>query len=83
MEKYTPGPWKKDFKGTKDQYAYAIEETEIRKANSHLIAAAPELYEMGRKFYSYMAHPASFEGDHDIENLMDELNNVLKKAEGR
>lgn len=94
--KHTPGPWIIEER-TQKPYPNAAEENflfingddasdvcrmmriggDTVIANARLIAAAPDLYEIGTKVYTAMASGKI------TDELLDELNEVLQKAEGR
>jgi hypothetical protein len=54
----------------------AIKSKEER-ANARLIASAPDLYEIGKRIYTAMTTGKI------TNEIIDELNNILNKAEGR
>ena len=88
--KFTKGEWIVDYDNdsscewyytgpAKVEYSYnvsAIEHLEA-KANAHLIASAPEMYEMLSKIHDYLevSGPTGF-------NLSLDINDLLKKARG-
>lgn len=91
--KHTPGPWKISNtlsyeihngkgiiaypnQGTKDS---GIPNTEAR-ANAHLIASAPELFEAAQIAYACLRRPDSERDENRIVNL---LLSAISKAEGR
>ena len=88
--KFTDGPWvvkdgvvvctNRSDSYTRVAYAYsghAIPYTEEVLNNAHLIAAAPEMYEMLSKIHDYLevSGPTGF-------NLSLDINDLLKKARG-
>ncbi len=61
------------------------------KANAHLIAAAPEMYEMLERFLPYSTfdidgnetlHGGEFKWNEDDDPMIDELKKLLAKARG-
>lgn len=99
MEKHTAGPWKVSTEGCKffieDYNRYEIarllpeatgnpRDEELR-ANSHLIAAAPDLLDLAKMFEAHiMGHKVGVDGEPFTgEKLAQFIKRQIDKAEGR
>lgn len=93
---YTPGPWKVGKSYTSepcirepngDAVAVACDLCDGEaKANSHLIAAAPEMYAELRQMTMFLEDYIRFDKPHSKETAMNFLSNInaaIAKAEGR
>lgn len=89
--KHTPAPWSVEGRITgkgfdrsaivaktliAEVYSEAFKDIENEKANAHLIAAAPDMYEALKALSDYYELPVS-------QSCLDAINNALAKAEGK
>lgn len=94
---FTQGPWQFTPAGPADSEGYGIcslwgePGSAEQTANAHLIAAAPEMYEMLRRFLPHVTydengeeifHGGDFEWNEDDDPMIDELKALLAKARG-
>lgn len=92
-EKFTPGPWEADgttiyadaFKAQRNIHGavacLVVGEDDLahqEHSNAHLIAAAPELYDIAKRIYELLIHPTAPVTAFEAWELCD----VLKKCRG-
>jgi hypothetical protein len=95
--KHTPGPWTinglgiegpEDDRGLSEYIAHVSNDCDASEANSHLIAAAPELLEalkLARAAFRGTNDDGSYRGDGIIftDDARDQIEAVIAKAEGK